>query len=424
MTRHNKFLDTAEQIANHLSKSAYWSESRCNWIGKSVEEISPMIVTTYNKALSPDVYDGTSGLGLFFSNLYSHRKNVEYFKTAEGAVNQALSKIHDLPSVSRYGFYSGILGIAYIAMMTGRNLNNNFFIEKASEILKELYYNFEDEHLMDVISGNASGIPVLLEIYKFFKDEKIFELAVRLGNELIVTTKKESYGWSWGNRANGIMSSSNNLTGFSHGAAGIGYALLELYDITKELKFLMAAENAFSYENHWFNKQNNNWPDFRTDDGIRVSKDKNQRLAYSYAWCHGAPGIGLSRIRAYDILRDEKNLKDSLSAINTSVQLLEQTIRNPNNDVYDFSLCHGLSGVCETLLYAGQIFKDSTYNLVAENVGIYGIEKYLNPGLSWPCGVKGGETPGLMLGLAGIGNFYLRLFEPNLTINPLIILPS
>ena len=46
------------------------------------------------------------------------------------------------------------------------------------------------------------------------------------------------------------MSSSNNLTGFSHGAAGIGYALLELYAITKELKFLMAAENAFSYENH------------------------------------------------------------------------------------------------------------------------------------------------------------------------------
>ena len=107
------------------------------------------------------------------------------------------------------------------------------------------------------------------------------------------------------------MLSSNNLTGFSHGAAGIGYALLELYDITKELKFLMAAENAFSYENHWFNKQNNNWPDFGTHDGIRVSKDKNQRLAYSYAWCHGAPGIGLSRIRAYDILRDEKNLKDS-----------------------------------------------------------------------------------------------------------------
>ena len=179
MTRHNKFLDTAEQIANHLSKSAYWSESRCNWIGKSVEEISPMIVTTYNKALSPDVYDGKNQwIRPNFLNLYSHRENVEYFKTAEGAVNQALSKIHYFPSVSRYGFYSGILGIGGHSHDDGKNLNNNFFIEKASEILKELYYNFEDEHLMDVISGNASGIPVLLEIYKFFKDEKIFELVL------------------------------------------------------------------------------------------------------------------------------------------------------------------------------------------------------------------------------------------------------
>ena len=84
--------------------------------------------------------------------------------------------------------------------MTGRNLNNNFFIEKASEILKELYHNFEDEHLMDVISGNASGIPVLLEIYKFFKDEKIFNSRLRLGDELIVTATKESYGWSWDNK--------------------------------------------------------------------------------------------------------------------------------------------------------------------------------------------------------------------------------
>ena len=63
--------------------------------------------------------------------------------------------------------------------------------------------------------------------------------------------------FKWGN------SSSNNLTGFSHGSAGIGYSLMELYHKTKENRFLDSAGKAFSYENYWFSKENNNWPDFR-----------------------------------------------------------------------------------------------------------------------------------------------------------------
>ena len=57
-------------------------------------------------------------------------------------------------------------------------------------------------------------------------------------------------------------------------------------------------------------------------------------------------------------------------------------------------------------------------------MGFYGIEHYLNSGISWPCGIKGTETPGLMLGISGIGNFYLRLFESQKITSPLIILPS
>ncbi len=424
----NKFLDTAAQIGSSLCKSAYWSDRRCNWIGKSIEEDGSRMNIIYNRALSPDVYDGTSGIALFMSNLYSFQKTEEYYITAEGAINQALSRIDDIHPLSRFGFYSGKLGIAYIATKIGKNLKNDIYHEKALEIFKNLYNKCQDTHLMDVISGNASGIPILLDMYRFFKDGKILELATILGDELIDTATKESYGWSWDNKVNGIISSSNNLTGFSHGAAGIGYALLELYNVTKETKFLEAAANAFSYENHWFNVQNNNWPDFRTEQGILLSKKNTEELTYSYAWCHGAPGIGLSRIRAYDLLKDDRYLKDSKLSIYTSIKILEQNISKNNNSnnsniTNDFSLCHGLSGICETLLYAYQILKDNTYRLLAENIGLYGIENYLNSGISWPCGIKGGETPGLMLGLAGIGNFYLRLVESNNTLNPLIILP-
>jgi lantibiotic modifying enzyme len=44
--------------------------------------------------------------------------------------------------------------------------------------------------------------------------------------------------------------------------------------------------------------------------------------------------------------------------------------------------------------------------------------------LQWPCGAPGGaETPNLMLGLAGIGYFYLRLYDPIHTPSLLMVIP-
>ena len=423
MNRDRIFLDVAEKIGSHLYESAYWHDERCNWIGKAIVEIAPMVTMTYNKSLGCDVYDGTGGIAFFLSNLYRHTRNDNYKIAAEGAINHALSKVNDLTHTVRFSFFTGKVGIAYISSQLGNDLANNILIEKSLGILKELEENFEKEHLMDIISGNASGIPALLELYSFFEDDKILNLAVLLGDELIETATKESHGWSWDNKANGVLSVANNLTGFSHGAAGIGYSLLELYNVTKDSKFLNAAINAFSYENHWFNEQNNNWPDFRSQG---KKSQNNSELTYAVSWCHGAPGIGLSRLRAYDIIKDVKYLDDSGASLKTSVMILEKIMNsNTNHNFADFSLCHGLSGICETLLYASKIFKDETYKSLAEKVGHYGIEKYHNTYLPWPCGIKGAaETPSLMLGLAGIGHFYLQLYDSLKISNPLMLIPE
>ena len=179
-----KYLQVAEIIGDKLCISAYWHDSRCNWIGKSTEETMPMITTTYNKALSSEVYDGTSGIGLFLSNLFPHRKNDNYFRTAEGAISQALSKLDSIPDNCRFGFYSGILGVIYVAIEIGKNLKNNTLIEIGLNQLEKLNRDLSNEHQLDIISGNASGIPILLILHNFFKEEKMLELAISLGNEL------------------------------------------------------------------------------------------------------------------------------------------------------------------------------------------------------------------------------------------------
>jgi lantibiotic modifying enzyme len=81
----------------------------------------------------------------------------------------------------------------------------------------------------------------------------------------------------------------------------------------------------------------------------------------------------------------------------------------------NFSLCHGLAGNAECIREAepelGTVVTDSD---IAHRVAWHGIERYASTGLRWPCGTHTDESPGLMLGLAGIGSFYLRLAEPGL----------
>jgi lantibiotic biosynthesis protein len=414
------FLSAAEKIGMYLARAAFWHGNRCNWIGRAVREITPMRNTIYNKSLACEIYDGTGGIALFFSSLYRCTDKNNYREIALGAINHALSKSNELPDICRYSFFTGKLGIAYASAKIGYDFHEDNLIQNGMRLLNELQDKFESEHLMDVISGNASGIPALIGLYKLFKDENTLNFAITLGDELINTARREPYGLSWDYRANGIKSSIHNLTGFSHGAAGIGHALLELYRISGESRFLESAEGAFSYENHWFNKQICNWPDFRSE-----GKDQRNKSVFTYAlsWCHGAPGIGLSRIRAYDIIKDPKYLMDSQASLKTSTLALEERLNL--NKAFDFSLCHGLSGLCETLLYASQVFEDSRYKSLAEKVGLYGIEKYEENGSTWRCGINmGGETPTLMLGLAGIGYFYLQLVDSLTILNPLMLIDN
>ncbi len=131
-------------------------------------------------------------------------------------------------------------------------------------------------------------------------------------------------------------------------------------------------------------------------------------------WCHGAPGIGFSRLRAWQILGDEIFREEASAAIRTTSRALSDT-REGN-----FSLCHGRAGNADLLLYAGP-----EYSSPARRVGEMGIEMYENERVPWPCGAPGGEeTPDLMLGLAGIGYFYLRLHDPLQTPSVLMIAPE
>jgi lantibiotic biosynthesis protein len=413
------FIKAADRIGSYLCKSAFWAGSCCNWIGRSLEDVtsnenSPLPLV--NKALGPDIYDGTSGIAYFLSYLYDYTGQYDYLHFAEGAINHSLSHIGDIFPINRFGFYDGGIGIAYVAVKLGCKLDNNLLLDKAMTALKDLSNDIQAEHLMDIISGNAGAIPALLEIYDTLREQSYYDLAVELGDELLRLAVRNRIGWSWDHRTNGVESAQNNLTGFSHGAAGIAFSLLELFRKTGDYKYRAAAEEGFKYENCWFNETLRNWPDFRPIQSFR--KRQPEGFTYAMAWCHGAPGICLSRIRAYQILQDRKYLKDCQAALST----VSESMKYPDDiDNDNYSLCHGLGGNCEPLLQAYNVFNDEDCRSIANNIGNNGIEKYGNETSRWPCGIQTGQTPGLMLGLAGIGHFYLRLYDSKHTPSALML---
>jgi lantibiotic modifying enzyme len=206
-------------------------------------------------------------------------------------------------------------------------------------------------------------------------------------------------------------------------------ALLELYGVTHEIAYKEGAEMAFRYERSWYDAAQGNWPDFRFRRPHRGSA-KVDILAYSTFWCHGAPGIALSRLRAYALSPDPLYMEEAAAGLETTRKAVDHTLQA---NIHDFSLCHGLAGNCEVLL-AGinaqsnparyTLFRDAVLQAAAA-----GIEQFsprntpLEPQSRWPCGVGGGYTPSLMLGTSGIGLFYLHLFAPNIP-SPLLITPS
>jgi lantibiotic modifying enzyme len=131
------------------------------------------------------------------------------------------------------------------------------------------------------------------------------------------------------------------------------------------------------------------------------------------AWCHGAPGIGLGRLGALAQLDDAKVREEIDIALHTTFQ---------QGFVGNHSLCHGALGNVELLLTAARLLNRPEDHKALEHataliVGSIEAHGYVS---AVPLGV---ETPGLMVGLAGIGYELLRLAEPDKVPSVLLLAP-
>lgn len=391
------WLRTADHIGSRICRDAIWAGKRCNWIGASMENLDGKW-TVVQRVLGSDVYSGTSGVAIALAQLFEATGEGVHRATAEAALAQALSREGDL-DMGTDSFYSGKLGLAYAAATLGRAFGEARHLETARRLVRSLIESGPSAHGVDVIAGSAGAIGVLLGLERELEVDGILELALAHGDNLLALGVERDTGLSWDT----LPGSSDHLTGFGHGAAGVAFGLIELHARTGETRFGAAAREALRYEQGHFSAENDNWPDFR--DHSEMGHTGSEPV-YGVAWCAGSSGCGLSRLRAHTWDSEGGYSEQAEAALRSTARTLEPAASKGG----DFTLCHGVAGNAELLLYASEVTGDSTWRRQVEKVARIGVEFYASEGIEWPCGILGGQaSPNLMLGLAGIVQFFLRL---------------
>ena len=262
------------------------------------------------------LYSGGSGIALLFARLAlaSAGETAELWRKrawscfeslAELAGRNSNDQLFRLMRDQPFGI-AGSGGILLALQLLQRS-----GLQDASSLAELLIDQLRSERLLadegvDVIGGVCGLIgPLLLA-----GTPKAQELAIICGDRLL-SLQLANGGWPAGLPSSGKPP----LTGFSHGAAGMAAALARLSQVSGEERFAKGARQAVGYERSVFDGERGNWPDFRTS---------SEPSEFMLSWCHGAPGILLSRwILAAEAMADEQTAAEQQTARASTLTSLE-----------------------------------------------------------------------------------------------------
>jgi lantibiotic modifying enzyme len=404
MSSDEAFLAAAASIGRRIVADAVWHDGLCGWTGAVLDPAQPW--RAEYRALGPNLYGGTAGIGLFLSQLAAATGEAHARRAAVGALRHAFARAPAQPPARRDGFHAGAVGIAWAATRAAALLGEEELQAGARAVLADARPPTGPPRCPGVVKGSAGAIVGLLALADALDDPTLVESAAATGEDLIAHATVTRHGWSWAIPGRRYP---HHLCGLSHGAAGIGWALLELCAATGDVRFRAGATGAFAYERSWLDTSSGTWPDLRIGGRRRGAPPATASTAAG-TWCHGEAGIALTRLRAVALLGPDADRHDAEVALATTRRQLAGALPY---DIEDLSLCHGAAGPADVLLCGAAALGapwDEAANL-ATDLGRIALERHTAAGGEWPCGTAGGPTPGLFLGLSGIAWLFLRLHD-------------
>lgn len=389
----DQFREMARAIGDRILATGLETEDGLSWMGLRLAEDGIWAL----EPLGADLYTGVLGIGLFLGTAGTRLGDASFLRAArkigQMVARQTVSALDTRSGRQAFGLgaFAGEGGYLYAFAHLSQLLDEPSLVDTAVRLIPHLEARIDDDAELDVIGGSAGCLLSALALHPLLATDEALNLADRCANRILQTAKRLDGGIAWETS----MKATAPLLGFSHGAAGIGAALLRLWQVTGRNALLAAAASAFKYEHHSFDSSSCNWPDFRVLPG-------RSGAGLSTTWCHGAPGVGLSRLSAIRAIGDSAWKRDVEIAVETTIR-----------DGFEGSdcLCHGILGNVDFVLDAGRAFERLDWSVAATNQASRLLQRIRKAG--WFCGVPlGTEIPGLMTGLAGVGYGFLRLGFP------------
>lgn len=207
------------------------------------------------------------------------------------------------------------------------------------------------------------------------------------------------------------------LCGLAHGVSGVVLALAEASASWPEVagRALPLVSGGLRWEAAWFDPAAGGWPDLReSDDG-----------PHPVMWCHGAAGIAAVRLGLLRSIRAGLTLDYPTQAIAAEAhagvlacgKALTGAVRTARDHGFEavaggLTLCHGLGGLLDVLLLAGEICDQPAHVDAARRIASDLVALAPDDPMAWPSGLRTGDSLGLFVGTAGTALLLARLIDP------------
>ncbi len=389
----NSLVKISIKIADYMLQRSITSEksgvkSR-TWLG--LEDTNLGFYMT-SPPLTPNIYSGLSGIALFYNYLWKISKKYKYKEVLTEVIESILetlpqdSNFKNLDNINVSAF-TGLNGVAYALFYIDNSNESNIYTNNILNILDILDCNIKNIGTKDIIN-DIGNLGILISIYEKTNINSIKNKSITICKKIfkkLNETKikiKDKPGISWNEKG---------YVGYAHGNAGIIAQLYRLYNITKDENVLKLINEALLYERSMYSDKDKNW--------YRATNEKY----FTCGWCHGAPGILLSKIQLKKLGYENKKINDEI------ITAIEKTIKDGLNN--DISLCHGAMGNMVILKEAAIVLKDT----ILYDQTIATIEEILDfiIKLMETETFKENEHNEFMIGLSGIGYEILRIGKEN-----------
>lgn len=414
----------------------YHAESAARWLISIAVMPSPGQFKWYVSDLDSSYYSldlsvGASGIGTFFTKLYTETGNDTYKRYAEGAARWIISQeVPTGPESSKWSRREGWVDYA-VDKFAGAGAIGEFLLElwKATDNDTYLDYSEKAAHwLMDIaisqyggykwetipgfdfnFTGWAHGVAGIgdffRKLYIATDDESYLEYAEGSARWLIATARTPGpmeYAWVR------IETDNSTSPSWCGGTPGIVQYMLLLYETTKNGTYLDYAKGG---GNHMI--------------ALSTEEAPGQVTIYSTnMFCHGNPSTSYVFFMLYNATQNTTYLRYAEDNANWTlvqgVKVSEHEMKWPSlrgTEYYETTLLRGVSGIGHHMVYAYNVTKNERYldyaKKAANWVGNTSIE--VSPGVekwNWEEDLRDQEYHnGWYQGVAGIGMFFLEMVQ-------------